>query len=389
MSFNDLLEKHENSQGPAVDELTLEPTTESVPAEEVVPETKEPEAEKPTTEPAKAEEVKPVTQEQQPDYNKFLEESSEGLFKSVDDLKTNLIKVKEYDTLKQQRDELEAKTKEDPFANPFVKKYNDLVKSGKTKDQIDSFVRINQLGDLTQLSPFELKVEALVQDGYKREFAERKVTKDFGLNIELEGEHLSEDDIANNKQELAYNQEELRISAQSDLSKLQELKVKLEDTTSDVADNKALAEVALNKEYQAKLAPITKDIATQYTGIGQLNINGKEGEQAKLMNFEADPEFKQEIEQRVFDYFKDGSTPVNAETVAEVKSYLDAVSIARNKEKFAQTIYNQGYADAKEAADAEYENKSGLHSSGKAPITMGAADALREQQKRAAKGEDD
>lgn len=390
MNFNDKLEKFENSQGGAVAELEEQPKSESETVVDQEAVTSTPEAEKPAAEEVKTPEpAKEETQVQQFDPNKFLEESSEGVFKSVDDLKANLTKVKEYDELKKQRDEFEAKTKEDPFANPLAKKFNDLLKAGKTQEQIDSFFRINQLGDLTQLKPFDIKVESLIQDGYKRDAAERKVTREFGLNIETEGEHLTPEEIQENKLRLEDAQEDLRVSAQADLAKLQDLKVKLEDTTNNNADNQALAQVAQLKEYNEKLKPTVANIAKEYTGIGSLNVNGKTGEEAKLMTFEADPEYKAQAEEKLFEYFKDGRIPVNAQTVAEAKSYLDAVWIANNKEKFAQINYNQGVADAKAAVVNEFENKSGLPTSGLPPVKMGDADSVREQQRKVARGEDD
>lgn len=395
MNFAEKLERFEKSQGSATE------TIEETPAESVNVETVEtviePEAEtEPPKEVATPEAQNTPPEVAAPDYNKFLEESSGGLFKDVDALKENLTKItsfdelkKENEDLKKQKEELQQKVEADPFANPFVKTYNDLVKSGKTDEQIDSFVKINKLGDLTQLDPFQLKVERLVQDGYKREVAERKITRDFGLNIEIEGDHLSEEQISENKLALEDAQEDLRISAmQEDLPALQKLKVELSNTVDNEANNKALAEQASLKEYNDKLAPVVAKIAQEYSGVGSINVNGKAGDDAKVMTFEADPEYRAEAQTRLFEYFKDGKTPVNDQTVAEAKEYLDAVWISRNKEKFAQTNYNQGFADAKLAADKEFENPAGVPPSGIAPKTQATVDAVREQQRRAARGED-
>jgi len=390
MGFNDLLEKHENSQGQSVTDTLEQPNAVSAEGTSapVVPE------EPMTPPPAEDTNVPPVEEKNtpeviQPDYNKFLEESSEGLFKSVDDFKSSLDKVKNFDEIAKERDALKAQTEIDPFANDFVKKYNELVKAGKSQDQINSFIRINQLGDVSELSDYQAKVEKLVQDGYKRDFAERKITKDFNLNIDVSGDHLEPEEIEANKALLEDSKEELRISANADRAALEDLKVKLSDTTDNNADNRALAEAAQIKEYQDKLKPVVAGIAAQYKGLGELNVNGLTGDKAKTMNFEADPEYVAQAEQKLFDYFKDGKTPVNDQTVSEAKAYLDAVWIMNNKEKFAQINYNQGIADAKLAAVDEFENKSGIPVSGLPPVTAEAATSLRDQQRRAARGEDD
>lgn len=390
MSFQEKLEKFEQSQGTTTTEEVIAPVTVSVTdpvIDPVVPVvTNEPAPEVATPEPLKNTVIPEVVA---PDYNKFLEESSGGLFKDVDTFKESLTKITGYDDLQKQNVELQAKLEVNPFANDFVKTYNDLVKAGKTSDQIDSFVNINKLGDLSQLDPFQLKVEKLVQDGFKREVAERKVTRDFGLNIETEGDHLSDEQIAQNKLDLEDANEALRISAiQEDLPALQKLKIELSNTADNDANNKALAEQSQLKEYNDKLAPIVGKITEQYTGLGSINVNGKSGEEAKLMTFDIDPEFKAEAHGRLLEYFKDGKTPVNDQTVAEAKEYLDAVWMSRNREKFAQINYNQGLADAKLAVTAEFENPKGVPTSGLAPVTQATVDAVRDQQRKAARGED-
>lgn len=393
MNFEEQLAKFESSQGGnGTENVTEEVTTESViPNTEEVTKTIEENKTEEVINPVVEEKVK-EEQVQQPDYNKFLEESSEGVFKSVDEFKSSLAKFKDYDTkvteyesLKKEREELESKYNS---IDPFAKKYDELVKAGKTQDQIDSFVKINKLGDLSQLDPYQLKVEELVQEGYKRDVAERKITRDFGLNIEIEGDHLSEEEIEHNKALLEDKKEELRISSQSSLAKLEELKVKLSNTQNDDANNRVLAEQAQIKEYNEKLKPLTAKIASQYNGLGQLNVNGGEGDKAKVMNFEVEPEFKAYAEQKLYEYFQDGKTPVNDETVAEAKVYLDAQWLYQNKEKFAQINYNQGVADTKTAVVDEFENKSGIPTSGLAPVNRTAEQSLRDQQRKVALGED-
>lgn len=392
MPFEDEFEKFEqNPNGQVISPDPEEKSTESVENTSASEDTKAPEGEQQIPPAEQKETIPPVppasTETQQPDYNKFLEESSGGLFKSVDDFKASLPKIQGYDAIEQQRADYENKYN---GLSPFAKKYDEMVKSGKTKEALDSFVKINQLGELSDLDPFQMKVEALVQDGYARSTAERKVTKQFGLDVEIEGEHLSPEEIEINKQILADNKEDLKISAlKDDLPKLQGIKAQLEDTKDLEAKNKTLAEAAQIKEYQEKLKPVTTKIAQEYTGIGRINVNGGEGDKAVFMDFNADDEYKQQVQDKLFDYFKDGSVPVNEQTVTEAKEYLDAVYFARNKEKLFRSAYNQGVADAKESATQEFENKSGLPTSGLPPVTRTAAQSLADQQRKAALGEDD
>lgn len=384
MGFQEKMEAYEAKLDGAVTEvipsvsdapIVTEPTTEVVANTEV------------TTPDTKVETTIPAVVE--PDYNKFVEVSSDGLFKSVDDFKNALPKIKEYEALKTAKEQLEAKLNENPFANDFVKQYNDLIKQGRSEDQIESWVKLSKLGDLKTLDPFQIKVEKLVQDGFKRDVAERKINREFNLTVDLEDENLSEDEVRNLKLDLEDRKEELRISSVSDLQALEQLKGKI-TTPDNSAENRMLEEAALKKQYQETLKPIVSQIAQSYTGLGTFNLNGKEGAEAINFNIEVDAEYKAQVGAKLEDYFLDGTTPVNEKSVAEAKEYIDAVYLSQNfKTKIAPSIYNEGYSRGIQEMVNKYENKSGLPTSGLLPVSDDAAKSVREQQKRVASGLDD
>lgn len=326
----------------------------------------------------------PETQNQ-PDYNKFLEESSEGLFKNVDDFKNSLVKIKEYDTIKSKAQELEEKANKNPFANDYIKKWNDLIVEGKSEEQIESWQKLQKLGDLEKLEPFEIKVQKLIWDGYKRDAAERKVTREFKLDVDVTSEYLSEDELQANKILLEDAQTDLAMSSVEDLKTLNQLKVTLGETKS--YEQKELDKQNFQAQITKSLEPVAKNIVEQYIGIGELNVNGKDGADAVKINFGVDEVFKQKALERTMEYFIDGGQPVNEETIAGVKQYLDAVWLAENRDTFANTIYNQAYAKAKEENAIARDNPSGLPISGLPPITDDTARLAREQRVRLARGE--
>lgn len=399
MNFQEKLEAFESKIGgettapepPVQEPVSGEP--EAQPPVDPQSDTPEPTPETPVTPEPTVEE--PTNTIQEPDWNKFVEESSNGLFKSVDEFKNSLNKYQEYDALAQQKAELEAKLQADPFANPLVKQYNELVKEGKSDDQIDSWFKLQKLGDLSQLDPFDIKVERLVQEGYKRDVAERKITREFGLNIETEGDHLTEEEIRENKTRLADAKEDLRISSKADLEALQSLKVQLGQTKSPEQiqleqQQAVLQQQAVEAEFKNQLKPIVTNIANEYNGLGTVNLNGKEGAEAVLFNVNVDPDFKAAAAERLQEYFVDGMTPVNAETVEDAKKYLNAHYLVENfQTKIAPALYNEGYSRAMEEAVKKYENHSGLPTSGLPPIQEDAGQALREQMRKAAQGLDD
>lgn len=359
-------------------EQVEQPPTPEPPAEAPVPDA---EQEPPATPEIPADVETPTpTPESQFDPNKFLEESSEGLFKSVDDFKSSLSKVKEFDELKAKYD---AKEQEVSSISPFAKKLIELEKSGKTQDQIDTFIKINRLGDLSQLDPKEIKIQRLMFDGYKRDVAERKVVRDFGLNVDISSEDLSEDEIFENKMRLEDAQEELRISSQEDLRVLNDLVAKVEQSQDDDANTKLLKEQAVKIEYSKKLEPVAELLAKEF--VSNRAISFTNGQEKVSYELPFDENYSTEVAKAAKDFFLETGNPVNDETVGIFNKLIKGEYLVENFEKtILPNVFGDGYSKGYEAAKKEVENRSGLPVSGLPPVTDDSTKLLREQQRRAA-----
>lgn len=315
-----------------------------------------------------------------PDYGKFLEESSGGLFKSVEDFTSSLDKVKNYDELQAKVQELESKN---PYANDYVKKLNALYAEGKTQDQIDAFSALSKLGDITSMDAFEVKVQRLIFDGYPRATAERQVKAQFGLNINLNEDELTLEELAENKIKLEDAQIALKISSKEDASYLQNQLAKIEG--SEDKQSRLLAEAAAKESYTKKLTPFVNQLASSYEK--GLNVSTSVGDNKIDYKLDFDDNFRMDIAKQAKEFFLDNE--VNDENVRSFKDFANAQYVASKlQSEILPNAIKHGYSIGYKAASDEFQNTSGLPNQGQAPVASNPDALLKEAQRRAAFGED-
>lgn len=314
------------------------------------------------------------------DYSKFLEESSGGLFKSVEDFTASLTKVKEYDELKQKVQELESR---DPFANDYVKKLNAMVAAGKTQDQIDAFTALSKLGDIASLDPFEVKVQRLVFDGYPRATAERRIKEQFGLNINLNEDDLTTEELAENKIKLEDAEIALKISSREDAAYLQSQLASIEGNEDKQA--RLLKEAAAKEAYEKKLTPFVNQLASNYEkGV---SVPVKVGDHNIEYKFDFDEDFRMDVAKMAKEFFLEND--VTEENIRSFKDFTSAQYIAKRlTSDILPNAIKHGFSLGKKAAADEYENKSGLTPPSERKDTQSQESLLREAMRRAAHGED-
>lgn len=358
-------------------------TAEGVPASTPEPSNTDQPADEPNPAETAADSEPAADQKQQAntiDYAKFLEESSGGLFKSVEEFTASLDKIKEYDEIKQKLTEIESR---DPFANDYVKKLNALVAAGKTQEQIDAFTALSRLGDLASMDPFEVKVQRLIFDGYPRATAERQVRNKFGLNISVDEDLLSEEELAENKIKLEDAQVALRISSKEDVEYLQSQLAKIEG--DEDKQSRLLAEAAARESYEKKLTPFVNQLASNYEkGI---NIPVKVGDNDIEYKVDFDEDFRMDVAKMAKEFFLDNE--VNEENIQSFKDFASAQYVAKRlTTDILPNAIKHGYALGVKAATDDLQNKSGLKSTSEAPAPTNPDAAIREGQRRAAFGED-
>jgi len=285
------------------------------------------------------------------DYSKFLSDTSEGLFTDVDSFKLALPKIKEYDTLLTTKTELEEKLKVDPFANDYVKTLNEMVRTGKSADEIENFTKISRL-NIDELSPVDAKVMVMVKNGYDAKIAKEIVEEDFPI-----------EDYEPGTPERARLEEKLRVSSLEDRKILKEFKKDLttvDNSAAVQAETNRLQLIADAENHKKSVKQIIPTISEKISGLGEKNLNGKEGDQAVKLNFDYNAEFKSQLPVKLESFFLDGRMEVNDENVALAEKYIRADYLEKNFDTIAQSIFKHAEALTEERMVNKYENRTGL-----------------------------
>jgi len=285
------------------------------------------------------------------DYSKFLSETSEGLFTDVDSFKASLPKIKEYDQLVSAKTELEEKLKVDPFANDYVKTLDSMIRSGKSADEIENFTKISRL-DLDQISAIDAKVMVMVKNGYSEAIARQIVEDEFPLELYEEG-----------TRERMILEEKLRVSSLEDRNILKEYKKDLTtiDTSAQTqAENERLTAIATAEAHKQTVKQQIPKIAEALTGLGEINLNGKEGDEAVNLKFDFKDDFKAGLPKALESFFLDGQMEVNEDNIKLAQGYIAADYLQKNFGQISQAIFKHAEAITTEKMVNKYENRTGL-----------------------------
>lgn len=297
------------------------------------------------------------------DYSEFLTKESDGLFTDVDSFKLALPKIKQYDTkvteyeaLLATKTELEDKIKTMVVpANDYAKTLNEMLLAGKTADEIENFTKISRL-DIDQISAIDAKVMVMVKNGYSEAIARDIVEAEFPI-----------EDFEEGSKDRAMLEEKLRVSSLEDRNILKAYKKDLTtiDNSAQVqaqeqAEQIRLQGIAKVEEHKTQVKQQVPKIAEGIIGLGEKNLNGKEGDESVKLNFDYSPEYKAEIPAKVESFFLDAQMEVTPENIALVERYVKADYLERNFDQIAQSIFKHAEAITTEKMVNKYENRTGL-----------------------------
>jgi len=283
-----------------------------------------------------------------------LEQRTEGLVKDEESFSTILERAKNYDTLAAEKEEL-TKTLVRP-ANDYIAKLNEMTLAGANPDQIKAFVQLNGYGDLSQLSPIDLKVTRMVlTEGYSEEIARKIVNREFNLS-------QYDETIPEQKEEADILREQLRISSKSDLDKLNEYKKDLttvnnpEKVAAEQAKLQEIADISnYNKTVEQEASAIAKHFPTKFNfeiKVGDEVVNYEEGVNKEFL--------ETELAGHVKEYFRDSLDPINPDTVREAYSFAMGEYLKSHISEIVERTYQKGHSQGYEKAVNKYENRSGL-----------------------------
>lgn len=246
------------------------------------------------------------------------------------------------------------------FASDWMKTLNEMHLKGASKEQVQSFLKINQIGNLDEMNPFDTKVSKLVLiDGFSEKSARALVNRDF--NIEAKIEEFGED-----SEEVELLKEELRISSSNDLKELNSYRHELtvvENKEAKQAQEAELAAQAQQAQFVKFVDQEAPKISTFFpkTDAHKLRVGGEKGVEIDL-DFKYEQEF---LEKQLPSYVRNSLTEAGETTQASIKEafeYAQAVywSNPDNRAKLVKSAAEKGYNAGLEAKDKEYANISGL-----------------------------
>lgn len=304
-------------------------------------------------------------QRQEQAYNDYFDKMSGGKIKDATAFKAVLPILEEYPILQKQHEELAAKMASAPvFADDEVRIFNELKGSGASKEQINTFLKLGQLGDLKELSDRDAIIANMIMlKGTKESAAGFKVNRDF----KIDDESLSEE-------EREILDDDLRIAGDTARKELEKFKSTLSEPVLEPEEVR-LAQQAKIMAHQAVVKPYVTEVVNSIPHLGLFNLSGKEGAEAVAYEMPLETETKAFLGQMVENYFMDGLTPVTEESTREALNFARAEYFRVNAEKILQMAFERGVSLTTEKLVAKYENRSGLKQQGDNPIIEGGNEA--------------
>lgn len=294
-----------------------------------------------------AQETQPPAQTQEFNWDSFRERSN-GLITDEASFLSAVEKAAKYDEVSKAKDELEKG--QFKAANPYIDTLNRITLEGASKDQVKAFMRLNEYGNLDELSTKDLLVAHKVLIGnYSEDVAKYKVDQEYDLSGFEEGDiekKVLEDDMrvaaSKAKQDLASYRTELTT---------------VNNPEKEAAEQQRLEEIAKKSQYEQLVkaeaprlaaAVDTKIVLPATKDAGELEVNFSD-------------DFKASIPGIVTEFLNaTGLDPRDPNTQEQVRGYAEVRYIAENRDRFLADIRNRVESDLTERLANKNQTKQGL-----------------------------
>lgn len=279
------------------------------------------------------------------DHWKLFEERTEGFIKDEETLNIALERARKYEEVLKEKDELAANQFKP--ANSYIETLNKMATDGASKDQVKAFIKLNEWGDINDMSPEELLVaHKVLLLNNSEEVARWKTSNEH--NLSSIAEEYGEDSM-----EYKAAKEEQRLSAERAKTELESYRKEL--TTVDAPkvspeEQQRLDAIARQAEYTKlveKEAPkIAKEMPTK-ASYGGIEVSYT-------------PEFIKQQESIVKDFFTSTGLPINKESLEQAEGYAKVRFFVDNEEKIVEHMKKTIESELTEKISNKYENRSGL-----------------------------
>lgn len=289
-------------------------------------------------------------------YAEYLDRMSGGLIKDEDGFKMVLPQLQEYPTLKEKLTELSSQLEKAPkFANDEVRIYNELVAGGASKEQLESFQKINAVGQLKDLTPYDARIARMVLvDGVKPGVAKLKVDREFKL-----GEGFSDIDPV----EREILDDDLRVAANADREALAKFKADASATGGVSPEEQQLQYQAKLQEHSQQVKPYVNNLVKDLPHLGAFTLVDKDeakGIDGIAYEVPITEAYKTELNGYVENFFLDGLTPITRENTITALAYARAELFRNHAGEIFKEFYDTIVPKVEERIGNKYENRSGL-----------------------------
>lgn len=293
---------------------------------------------------------KPAENTPEPDYGSYLTTISEGAVKSEDDFRAILGSAGKVSVLESQITELtgqlDSLKNANPFANEYVKRLNELYASGADPSKIKAFNRINQLGDINELS----SQDALIYDLQEQ----HNLTKEEAMKVIANKYKTDETKFDEDEIDLARIQ--MKMDADNAKARLQEkYKASFETEVKQEEPKETPEQIEQKKqEFFKKITPIAQSIEQNLPNyFNSVNVNGKQGDEAVSISLPVPPEVASGVREEVVKFAMnsgiDGTSP---EGKADLEAYAQNITKIIMFDAWAIDISNK----REEAIREEFHN---------------------------------
>jgi hypothetical protein len=245
------------------------------------------------------------------------------------------------------------------FANDEIKKLNELILGGATKEQVGAFNKINSVGDLKDLKPIDaVRLALQLRDGLTEDEANNVINRKYKLDESI---YEAEDIIGSNI--------DLKLAAKNDLDYLNTFKAKASEapvSPQQKSQEDFQKEVA---QYIQRVTPIANSIGQEFASIKGVNVNGVQGDNALLLDLPVSEETQKAVSQWVSEFATANNIDFNNPSgMAELKRFAKYNVIAENFDNMVIHINNK----AEERVRAEFNNPASINRGKDAPASTDA-----------------
>lgn len=289
---------------------------------------------------------------------------SGGLIKSAADI-TRI--SSEYVANKAELERLREQAAVDPFANDFVKTLNQMQKDGKSPDQVKAFIELQDLGDISKLSPLDAMIKAKgLRDGRDADIARAQIEKKYGITEGMEemDRKVAEANMADD--------------AKADYEYLQSMKKEL--AAPIVSTPPPVVNQLSREAIISQVAPIKEKVKEQFKSLGEFDLlgkglkDGKPAEGSILYDLPIPAEFRDKIPGIVESFFVESGLPVNQENLKQALGVVNYELFNQNGMQVIQMACNAAVAETTKRLTEQYENANGLEKGKMLPKRVNADD---------------